>query len=171
MSAEILKRARIACALPVAYKLGMGGMKPVRESPANSEGQCDCSGFVSWCLGVSRQTADPFYKQLNGGWIETTAVVADALAAHGLFAKVDSAEVGDIIVWGDSKKNGKTVQGHIGIVSVVENGRATRVIHCSNGNFKRSGQAVQETSADIFHNNGAIYARYVALMAAVPAGG
>lgn len=166
-----LERARAACALPIAYKLGMGGMRPVRESPANSDGQCDCSGFVSWCLGLSRQTADPFYRQLNGGWIETTAVVADAIAPRGLFSRVDVPEPGDIMVWGDSKKNGRTVQGHIGIIAAVENGRATRVIHCSSGNFRRLGKAVQETNADIFHNNGAIYARCLAVGSAVPAGG
>jgi hypothetical protein len=160
-----LERARAACAQPIVYKLGKGGFQPLRESPAGTDSQCDCSGFVSWCLGVSRETKDPFYKQLNGGWIETTAVVADAIAVRGLFTKVDVPEPGDVAVWGDSRKNGKTVQGHIGIVAAVENGRAMRVIHCSSGNFKRLGKAVQETSADIFHNNNAIYARYT------PAGG
>jgi hypothetical protein len=35
------------------------------------------------------------------------------------------------------------------------------VIHCSSGNFRRLGKAIQETPADLFYNNGAICARYV----------
>lgn len=158
----ILDRARQACAIPTKYVLGKGGMKPTREVPGNSEGQCDCSGFVSWCLGISRQTTNPFYRQLNGGWIETTAVAADALKPGGVFVKVEQPAPGDIIVWGDRRVNGRHTQGHIGVISAVEDGRATRVIHCSSGNFRRTGQAVQETSADVFHRNGAICARYLA---------
>jgi hypothetical protein len=157
----VLGRARAACGRPIAYKLGMGGMKPTRETPGNSDGQCDCSGFVAWCLGISRQTSNAFYRQLNGGWIETTAVVADALKPGGIFSRVDAPQPGDVLVWGDRRVNGRTVQGHIGIVAAVAGDRATRVIHCSSSNFRNTGCAVRETGTEVFYSKGAICARYV----------
>ncbi len=44
----VLERARSACGRPIAYKLGMGGVKPARETPGSSDGQCDRSRLVSW---------------------------------------------------------------------------------------------------------------------------
>jgi hypothetical protein len=142
-----------------ARRLGKGGMDPKTKSPA-SGGECDCSGFSSWCIGLSRQTQDPFYVQLNGGWLETTAMVADALRAGGILTKVSAPLPGDLIVYGDRVVNGRRSQGHVGIVSEVANGKATKVVHCSSGNGRRvPGRAVQETAPTVFINAGAIYAR------------
>ena len=155
--ADILNRAKKAAATSVAkYKLGAGGFNPAADLPESKQGMCDCSGFVSWCLNEKRQTSNKFLVSLNGGWIETTAVVRDAKSPDGMFTKVDVPQAGDLLVWGDNK--GK--QGHIGVVSEVVDGKATKVIHCSTGNFKRTGKAIQETSADIFYNNGAISVKF-----------
>ena len=161
MSVAILERAQGACQKPIVYKLGKGGFTPAAQSPGEAASQCDCSGFVAWCIGQSRQTSNPFYKALNGGWIETTAMVADALAVGGIFTKTDNPVPGDVIVWGDRKVNGKTVQGHVGIIAQVADGKATKVIHCSSGNFKKFGKAIQETDAALFYRNNAICARFV----------
>jgi hypothetical protein len=163
--AVMLQRARGAVGKGV-YKLGMGGMRPDKDTPLNSEGQCDCSGFTSWASGVSRhQPLNVFYKALNGGWLETTAMVG--LRPGGLFEKVTVPEPGDLICWGDRKIKGadgklRNTQGHVGVITEVTAGKATKVVHCSSGNFKRAGYAIAETSADIFHKNGAIYLRRVA---------
>jgi cell wall-associated NlpC family hydrolase len=157
--ADIVARARSAIGLRIDYKLGKGGMNPATKSPA-SNGECDCSGFSSWCIGLSRQTKDPFYVALNGGWLETTAMTADALRTGGILTKVDTPQPGDLIVYGDRVVNGRRSQGHVGIVSEVRDGKASKVIHCSSGNARRvPGRAVQETSPSLFFNAGAIYAR------------
>jgi len=53
--------------------------------------------------------------------------------------------------------------GHIGIVTHVgPDGRATRVLHCSAGNFERDADAISETDTAAFDDPrlGAVAARY-----------
>ena len=134
------------------YKLGKGGFSPKNPFPWNHQMQCDCSGFVSWCLGVSRKTDNPWYAKFNGGWFETSAITRDALSQFGVFTEVAryDAEPGDVLVWGD--KGG--AQGHVGIVS-----GPTTIIHCSMGNFRKTPDAIREPDMAIFDANGAIAAR------------
>lgn len=137
----VLARANAAAGQDIKYGLGKGGMNPGSPTPA-SDGQCDCSGFVSWCLGLSRQVSEQFYKLFNGGWIETTAVWTDISSPVGMF-EIGTERPGAVIVYPDA--DGR--QGHIGII--VEPGR---VVHCSQGNDRR-GNAVQITSLDVFRAN------------------
>ncbi len=149
---ELLARARYASGKKIEYKLGKGGMKPKADLPDAGSGQCDCSGYVAWCLGISRMTDNPFYQNANGGWIETTAVHKDILSNTGLFTQCE-AQPGCIVVYGDS--NGG--QGHIGLVTsvTITDGKkvASKVIHCSSGNWKRNGDAILETVATVFTGN------------------
>lgn len=85
----LLTRARSAAGLGIRYKLGGGGMAPTAERPSDLAGQCDCSGFFCWALGISRQTSHPLYRKFNGGWINTDAMVHDAIAPTGFFEKVE----------------------------------------------------------------------------------
>lgn len=160
--AQILNRARIAIKQTAPYKLGAGGMDPATQAPGGKAGDpCDCSGFIAWCLGMSRHTDHPFYQKYNGGWLETTAVTRDILLPQaGLFIRVaglDWAVPGDVIVWGDKGKS----QGHIGLISEVD---GARVIHCSKGNQRATGSAIQETGPEIFVKNQALIGRYVGLV-------
>ena len=79
---EAVQRARSAAGQGCQYALGKGGLHPERPFPwavAVDAKLCDCSGFVAWCLGVSRQAPVPALP-----WLETTAVYHDAMgAAHG----------------------------------------------------------------------------------------
>ena len=159
---DIVQRARTACGMGIKYKLGKGGMSGSSASPSDSKAMCDCSGFAAWCAGLSRKTSHPFYVELNGGWLETTAIAADAIAVHGIFTKVDKPFPGCFAVFGD--RNGK--QGHIGVVTEVVNGKATKVIHCSSTNSRTSvaadptkPRAIQETGADLFYKNQAVFCR------------
>src|SRR5436305_7339136 len=97
--ASLLARANAAISQGIHYKLGKGGMNPGAASPA-SDGECDCSGFVAWCLGMSRQTEDKFYKNFNGGWIETTAVWTDVGASTGSFDST-TRPPGAVVVYPD----------------------------------------------------------------------
>ena len=159
---ELLARARSASGHKTEYKLGKGGMKPNNLRP-DSSGQCDCSGYVAWCLGISRQTDNPFYLNQNGGWIETTAVHKDIRSKVGFFSECE-AQPGCIVVYGDSAAG----QGHIAIViSVTISGGkkiASRIIHCSSGNWKKNGDAIIETVATVFTSNpNSVYGWYEGL--------
>lgn len=141
--AMVLARAYAASHQGIKYKLGKGGMTPGSPTPG-SGGLCDCTGFISWCFGMSRKTADHFYVQANGGWIETSAVWKDIGSNAGIFEPADGRVPGAVVVYPDS--NGH--EGHIGIV-VDEN----RVVHCSSGNSNHYNNAIRVTDFAVFANN------------------
>jgi hypothetical protein len=147
---EFLARARGAAGKGIKYKLGRGGMSPAAALPASHDNLCDCSGYVSWCMGMSRQTTHPLYVAFNSGWINTDAMVHDANAATGFIERIEGAKVGCLIVYG---KNPKASVGHVGIVTAVKmsGGKttATKVIHCSSGNSAK-GDAIAETGPEVF---------------------
>ena len=149
----VIARAQSAVGQGIRYKLGMGGMKPGNPTPA-AGGQCDCSGFVAWCLGMSRLTKDAFYVHFIGGWIETTAVWTDIGNSVGIFDQLDAPKRGAVVVFPDALGH----QGHIGIIS-----GPGRVIHCSKGNDTHFGDAIQETEMDVFNRPDARYGWLVGL--------
>lgn len=158
---DILLRAQMAVGTGT-YGLGKGGRKPLHSWPWNPDDPkhlVDCSGFVAWCLGQDR------YFDFDGDgqreWIETTAVYDDATGAQFQFERVDEAEEGDVIVYPDRKIEGKRHEGHIGIVSRIdEDGTPALVIHCSTGNQRKTGHAIAETNPRVFQLQGAICARF-----------
>lgn len=152
---EVLQRARFACTLPISYKLGQGGADPLAKSPATN-GMCDCTGFTAWALGFKRKTDDMFYLGVNGGWVNSDAIVADGKHPRGFFDEVprDQARPGDLLVFG--KGPGRS-WGHAGVVSVVMNGVVLKVVHCSSANHP---YAVKETRPDVFWQFGAIVVRH-----------
>jgi len=154
----MLARARSAAGKKTIYELGKGGMKPTAAHPGS---HCDCSGYVSWVLGFSRMTDHPTYKSFNGGWVNTDAIVHDANVATGFFTKLDTPKRGCLIVYPSSKSTGVKI-GHVGIVTEVSGGKATKVIHCSSGNSKR-GDAIAETGPEVWNKPITIYAWYEGL--------
>jgi len=162
---DVVDRALSACALPILYKLGAGGRRPRAKTPADDAGFCDCSGFIAWCFGVDRKTDHPWYKNQNGGWLETTAIMRDARVPFGMFDEIPEGLVrpGVVIVYGDRKEHmavsGGTrhVQGHVGIVRSIS---PLRIIHCSRTNQRLARQrAVAESDAQVFKAHHAIFAR------------
>lgn len=144
---EVVARARSAIGSHTKYALGKGGFSPNSPHPWSAVGECDCSGFVAWCLGISRRADNPWYKRQNGGWVETSAIVRDAQSPYGFFDEVDwtKARPGMVVVYGDTRQGGRTRQGHVGVVSAVDAGGPIQAIHCSMGNHRR-GDAIQETA-------------------------
>jgi len=138
----VIGRALSATGLGIRYKLGAGGMKPGSPTPA-AGGKCDCSGFVAWCLGMSRQTNEYFYRSFNGGWFETTAVWTDIGRSVGIFDECARLP-GAVVVYPDHDGH----QGHIGLI--VDD---THVVHCSMGNDREFGNAIRKTSLDVFDRN------------------
>ena len=147
--ADVIARARACLGQSCRYGLGKGGMNPKADWPWDSEVRLDCSGFVAWCLEVSRKTDNPWYVEQNGGWLETSAIVRDCETPFGFFALVNRthAQPGDLLVYGDRKSaaTGKSVQGHVGIVTEADNRGPRRVIHCSRGSERKYGDAIAET--------------------------
>lgn len=159
---ELLQRARTAAGQGIKYKLGAGGINPIAPSPANLNRECDCSGYVCWCLGISRQTTHPLYVNFNGGWINTDAMVHDGLRQSGFFEQLTVPKVGCLVVFPSSPPRVRV--GHVGIVTAVSSaGAVTRVIHCSKGNFTAFQDAVRETPPTVFNNPRTIYVWYAGL--------
>lgn len=159
---DVVARALSVIAKGCSYGLGHGGMRPHDSVPWDSIRKCDCSGFAAWCLNVSRQTDNPWYKNQNGGWIETSAIVRDCETPYGIFALVtrNHALPGDLLVYGDYKsESGKVKQGHVGICSEVDGRGPTKVIHCSKGNDRKIGDAIHETDVQWWNLAGGVVAR------------
>ena len=130
-------------------------MHPDNPHPADNNGDCDCSGFAAWALGVSRWVREghPLLGRFDGSWIETSAVARDAAKDGGVFTARDwkAARPGDLIVYGDRKSpSGASLQGHVGIVSAADDGGPLLVCHCSSGNWKKLKDAIRETPVEAF---------------------
>jgi cell wall-associated NlpC family hydrolase len=154
-------RARSMIGKPCHYKLGAGGRDPNAPAPWDAEGGCDCSGFAAWCLGVDRYIEEvPWYVMQNGGWLETSAIVRDALSDFGIFTGVpwNDAQPADLVVYGDAGGH----QGHVGLITGKESTGILLVTHCSMGNFRTSNfkSAINETTALLWHDRKGLVARY-----------
>lgn len=131
-----------------------GKMPSFAASTWPNNAKNDCSGFVSWCLrfSESRKVNHPLYIKVNGGWFDTEAIHRDGMEPTGYFRRLDRAQPGAFLVYPDYKGNdGKRHDGHIGIVAEVNGdgvAGVSRVIHCSLGNFKATGDAIQVTGPD-----------------------
>lgn len=156
-AAEVLTRARSAIGKGCIYRLGKGGFAPGSTTPYLTIGTgCDCSGFAAWCNKVSRLLTNVPHYEGFGNWFETSALVRDARSSFGFVTEVPwhAARPGMLLVWGDHDGH----QGHVGICSEVGADGPTKAIHCSTGNLRAFGDAIAETSADLFKHNGALVA-------------
>ena len=147
---NVLARAASMIGKGTKYKLGRGGTNPAAATPADAAGRCDCSGFICWCLGMSRKTTHPAYLKFNGGWINTNAIVFDANSAVGFFTRLSAPVAGALWVY-PWKKATKRV-GHVAIIDSVSKS-GTSIIHCSAGNYRGSGDAIRRTSGALFEKN------------------
>jgi hypothetical protein len=152
-SNDLVLKAKTAINKGIRYKLGSGGMNPNTVLPTTNK-LCDCSGFVCWVLGISRKSDNPFYAKF-GGWIYTDSMVIDINSQAGLFEKLNTPEVGCIVVYGA----GGAI-GHVGLVSKVENGQMTKVIHCSSGNDRNFNDSIQETNAAVFNRADTVFGKF-----------
>jgi hypothetical protein len=150
---DIVLRALHAKGRGIKYVLGHGGWHPEDDLPTRT-GTCDCTGFISWCLGVCRQCKDPAFP-----WYETTAIVHDALGdcRHFDHVRWSDAQPGDCLVYGDRKDaDGSRHQGHISIVTAIGPGGPLRCVHCSHGASVATGDAITETSPELWRARGIV---------------
>lgn len=123
--------------VPVRYKLGQGGMDPRSDSPGDPNNQCDCSGFVAWCLGMSRRP-----KPSRRWWMNTDHTHRDATRAQTVFVEIDKPVVGCIVVYPGSVRLGRWSFGHMGIVTRVSQSGDYTVTDCASGPYRRLGAAI-----------------------------
>lgn len=164
---QVVQRARFAVNGGCLYGLGCGGYHPEDEAPWNKDRKCDCSGFASWALGISRWIQNdrhPLFGRFPGSvWVETSAVWRAAQRLDGPFVAVpwELAMPGDLLVWPDRKDDaGKQRQGHIGVVASIGPAGPASVVHCASSNRT---DAIQETSPDLFLRRAALAVRYALL--------
>lgn len=120
---DLLARARSQLGRGTRYQLGAGGYTPSKPYPGGGGGHaedgCDCSGFVCWCLGISRHTTNEYYRlKLGTEWISTVSMFRDCGDSAGLFESLEHPRVGCIVVYPDGAA-GKGRQGHVGIVTAL----------------------------------------------------
>jgi hypothetical protein len=142
---QCLDRARAGMGANTVYILGKGGFDPTK--PLTNE--CDCSGFIAWSIGIPRE-----FPPGSGRWLDTDAYwngggSAAKAAGFPLCHAVPAAEAepGDLIVYPDQGGH----QGHIGVVSSVDDQGQLKVIHCSKGNFTSHHDATRETDAHVWN--------------------
>lgn len=145
---------------PIRYRLKggyNGGQSPYAAHPASwSYGKrtptCDCSGFIAWVLGYDRYQP---HAGLGVKYLNTDNIILLA-KSQKWFEILNKPELGCIIVYGKYDKNGKTYVGHIGLITSLpaewdkdsnDSWKDLLVTHCSSGNDKKFGGAIQETSA------------------------
>ena len=132
---DIITRARSAIGKGVSYGLGRGGyhpddLLPARMTRRQTGGReiealwCDCSGFIAWVLGRSREPSGAFKY-----WLSTDAIYHDARGEQKLFESITYPVPGCLAVYADYEtSDGKHHQGH---VAVVVDPDAHTVIDCS----------------------------------------
>jgi hypothetical protein len=153
-----VQRAKSAVGLGIKYKLGKGGWHPKAPSPdaitlSNYGLQCDCSGFVAWVLMMRRDqiNAKKWWSKLLP-WIETTMVYKDATGPQRVFVRLSKPEAGCLVVYGDKGRS----EGHIAVVTEVKES-SIRIVDCSSGMSRSTGEAIRERNGDFFLKNGAIF--------------
>lgn len=137
-------RAYKAIGHDVIYKYGAQLNSNNSELPINNYKECDCSGFISWVFKIKRITTEYVYNA--------------AINNSNSFVKINYPIVGCIVVY---KANSERKFGHMGIVTEVSNGQITKVIHCSSSNYKRTGDAIQETGPEVFNIPSSIFVQYI----------
>jgi cell wall-associated NlpC family hydrolase len=157
--AELLKRASSQIGQSTVYRLGGG--KTTGESPRDEASSCDCSAFVCWALALRKHQPEfAWLKKVNGGWYNTDGIWWDALKEPtGYFHEIKAPEPGALIVYpsrATSKVAGPKI-GHVGVIADVKSGAVSSVIHCSSGNWKKTGDAIRRTApAGVFDRSSAV---------------
>lgn len=120
---------------PCTYDLGAGGYDPKAAHPGKA---CDCSGFASWGLGISR---DP--KRNKTGfefWISTDSIYDDAKGGQVLFRQVSTPVVGCLVVYPDKYRDGKKEsEGHVAFVTKFD-GKTLVGIDCAGSTSRRTAK-------------------------------
>ena len=149
---ELIARARQQAGTGTKYRLGGG--KTTGVDPRDENASCDCSAYVCWCLDIRKHQPSLAWYNTDGIWWDATN------EQTGHFAAIEKPAPGAITVFpsrGLSKVPGPKI-GHVGIVTKVASNGTITTLHCSSGNFNRTGDAIRETAADVFKQSATVFA-------------
>ena len=157
---ELLTRTRGQIGKNTIYGLGQGVSQGA--SPRGETGACDCSAFVCWALDLRKyQPKFGWLVKVNGGWYNTDGIWWDATKENtGFFSRITSPRPGAIVVFpsaATAMMPGPKI-GHVGVVTAVGADGRYSVVHCSAGNFRAHGDAIQETASTVFERPATIFA-------------
>lgn len=160
-TAEFLARARSQLKFELSYRLGAGKIVPSGEHCGDETMGCDCSAFVCWCARMRKYQGEELWwlSKHNGGWLNTDGIWIDAVKHTSGNFEPASRKPGAVVVYpGASIEEafGSSRWGHVGIVTAIDEDKLT-VIHCSSGNYKKTGRAVMETDGELFTRRKAIF--------------
>ena len=143
---EAIDIAKSLVGLRSSYHLGAGGDNPNHNNCLSPQAQCDCSGFVCFCLGLDRYQRD-LYKKL-GGYLSTAAMVSDANTYQILFRRTAEPKPGDLIIYPSLYNHGRRMHiGHVGILHQLPNDIGPSVIDCNASPHRRNiGSAIGYSS-------------------------
>ena len=172
----LLERADSQKGLGIAYRLGGGVARASRDTCADAAHTCDCSAFVCWALGVDKQGSYPYLVprgqpvEPGNQWYGTDNIWNDAVHLPvGLFQQIEEPAPGCVVVFPARRRaDGRSTPGHIGLVVRVGPAGVEAVLHCSGGNFKATGDAIQETDDTVFRNRAGLIYAWCARIAATP---
>lgn len=151
LARRIVDEQKLNPSKQIAYRLGQGGFFPEDAWPTRSGG-CDCSGWCSFAMRLSRKP-----KLTRPWWIETTAIYNDAMGKQKVFVKLDEPQVGSFVVYPDYVSGGRKREGHIALVVAVTGSRII-VVDCSPSNERRVGYAIDRRDATaLFASKKSIY--------------
>lgn len=134
---ELIRRARSAGGQGIRYELGKG-LNPDDPMPGGSAGACDCTGFVLWALRQPRR----YGRGSNAAWIDTSWIWREAPERATLFRTEHAPRPGCLVVYPDRVI---AAQGHVALVTEVDDGAVRRIMHCSSVNARLTGEAIFET--------------------------
>jgi hypothetical protein len=159
---QAIARARSQLGARTVYRMAGGQINPKGTDCRDELRSCDCSAALCWIYRINKYQGNEFWwlNELNGGWLNTDGIFVDARGQEhsgpeimtGNFYEIMSPRPGCGVVFPASwvsKIKGPRV-GHCGIVTEVDDDGSYQVIHCSSGNYKRTGDAIQETSGALF---------------------
>ena len=128
----MVDRAKTCLPVDFRYSLGCGGWEPTDKLPATlvwrrPKGKflpvkalwCDCSGFISWLIGLSRKhTIVPGLWGISSVSIYRDAVDTSKQKYFRTLLPTEQVEAGDFLVYPDYRdpETGKSKQGHCAIV-------------------------------------------------------
>mgnify|MGYP002639546124 FL=1 len=128
------------------YTLGAGGYGWAQRE---FDDECDCSGFMAFCLGLSRKPSTAFQVKGRQYWFSTDSMVA--AGKEGLFFReVGSLTPGSIVAYPDRNRDGKVTQGHTAYVSEIRNGIPFGY-DCSSSQSRKTGDAIKLRSLAFFN--------------------
>jgi hypothetical protein len=140
---QFVDRLRSAKGKGIRYGMGHGGEHPDDDLPTR-DGECDCSAFQCWGMGVGKSPN----KNPTGTWLGTGGMYTDAMTKQVVLERIPEPEFGCLAIY-------TAVPGKAGHVACVTDVAARTIIDCSSS----QGGINEHSGAYFWKNKKTIWAR------------